>query len=67
MNARQAEEAGLLERYAPVLRFHPQEPYRADSPRSWPTRRSRASGAPSCATAPASSSPPRSACPACRC
>ena len=32
MKAAEAVERGLLEHYAPVLRYHPQEPYRADSP-----------------------------------
>lgn len=32
MNAATAVERGLLEHYAPVLRYHPQEPYRADRP-----------------------------------
>ena len=37
MTASQAAERGLLEKYAPALRFHPQEPYRADSPATMAT------------------------------
>ncbi len=32
LDATAAVRRGLLERYSPLLRYHPQEPYRADSP-----------------------------------